>query len=418
MLRTMLNERVTTVQAKIAEELIRVVIEQTSKAVLAYTTVSVQLDISDALYGHVSEWMLNKHTIKPTHVQGLGNLAAQGAFNQALNHYGEPELNTVLPEKTTKLNGTPATGVYLVWHNGVPLVLQYVVEFARSARHTVATPSRSLRLWSYRGHLDTIISFLREVQHAVTYDENRTVTLFTSSSGGYWERIHSARRRPIDSVVLPAGQREALQEDIQRFRSDEDWYYHNAVPFRRGYLLHGLAGTGKSSLIVALAGEYNFRLYILNLADPELDDTKLQELTASVGDDAAILLEDVDTLAVDRDRTDSKLSFSAVLNAIDGVTASQNRILFMTTNRIEVLDHALIRPGRIDYRLEFTTLTEDQAYALITRFYPELDAETLAQHPKINRMVASELQKLLIDCRNSPKKLHTLLDRYVPVVDQ
>ena len=60
---------------------------------------------------------------------------------------------------------------------------------------------------------------------------------------------------------------------------------------------------------------------------------------------------------------------AGLLNAIDGVAAQEGRMLFMTTNFIERLDAALIRPGRVDMRLEFTQASEDQITAFFIGFY-------------------------------------------------
>ena len=60
---------------------------------------------------------------------------------------------------------------------------------------------------------------------------------------------------------------------------------------------------------------------------------------------------------------------AGLLNAIDGVAAQEGRMLFMTTNHIERLSAALIRPGRVDVRLEFTHATEEQITEFFVRFY-------------------------------------------------
>ncbi len=87
-----------------------------------------------------------------------------------------------------------------------------------------------------------------------------------------------------------------------------------------------------------------------------------------------ILLEDVDAVSSNRDAetedsrqavapsrerkpASGKVSLSAILNAIDGVASQEGRILIMTTNHITRLDEALIRPGRVDKKIELGSLT-------------------------------------------------------------
>jgi len=68
----------------------------------------------------------------------------------------------------------------------------------------------------------------------------------------------------------------------------------------------------------------------------------------------------------------SRLSFSGLLNAIDGVAAQEGRLLFLTTNHVNRLSHALIRPGRVDVRCEFKLATAAQMKKIFVSFYKDL----------------------------------------------
>ncbi|KHJ77931.1 hypothetical protein OESDEN_22449 [Oesophagostomum dentatum] len=65
----------------------------------------------------------------------------------------------------------------------------------------------------------------------------------------------------------------------------------------------------------------------------------------------------------------TRVTFSGLLNAIDGVGSAEERILFMTTNYVERLDPALIRPGRVDRKQLFGNVTRGMAAKMFTRFY-------------------------------------------------
>jgi len=76
-----------------------------------------------------------------------------------------------------------------------------------------------------------------------------------------------------------------------------------------------------------------------------------------------------------RDRGDSlggassRITLSGLLNALDGISAQEGRLLFATTNRYHILDPALTRPGRMDLHIEFRLASRYQARELYKRFY-------------------------------------------------
>ena len=151
------------------------------------------------------------------------------------------------------------------------------------------------------------------------------------------------------------------------------------IPYRRGYLLHGPPGSGKSSFIQALAGALDYDICLLNLAERGLTDDRLMHLLTNAPERSFILIEDVDAafnkrVQTSEDGYQSAVTFSGFLNALDGVASGEERIVFMTTNHLERLDPALIRPGRIDLIELIDDATPEQARTLFSRFY-EVDAK-------------------------------------------
>jgi chaperone BCS1 len=160
------------------------------------------------------------------------------------------------------------------------------------------------------------------------------------------------------------------------FLQRRDWYLERGLPYRRGYLLHGPPGTGKSSAVLAVASALRMDLALLSLSGSSLDDNELGQLLSQVPANAIVLIEDIDCAFHQRKESAdkvSRLTFSGLLNALDGVAAGEGRILFATTNHPEQLDPALIRPGRIDRKLEIGLADRDQLRRIFERFFPEGD---------------------------------------------
>lgn len=118
----------------------------------------------------------------------------------------------------------------------------------------------------------------------------------------------------------------------------------------------------------------------MNLSDRSLSDDRLNHLMSVAPQQSIILLEDIDAAFVKR--TDEKeegrasgymnrVTFSGLLNTLDGVASAEERIVFMTTNHLDRLDPALIRPGRVDVKQEIGLASKSQLQKMYTRFYPD-----------------------------------------------
>lgn len=229
------------------------------------------------------------------------------------------------------------------------------------------------------GRSQAIIRALIEDTRAAAEAERKSrFSIHMSSGYGYWSKMPINLQRSLDSVVLPKGVVEGVVEDIREFNEAKDWYGSLGIPYHRGYLFHGTAGSGKSSLVVALAAEMKMDLYVLQLSGSTMNDSTLSDLIRSMEVGSILLLEDIDAVVPHRRDTpdDSNkekggVTMSGLLNCLDGVLARDGSLVFMTTNYKEKLDPALIRPGRIDYQIEFGSAEYEQAHRMFTRFFPD-----------------------------------------------
>ncbi|KAI0640692.1 hypothetical protein C8Q79DRAFT_921176 [Trametes meyenii] len=228
--------------------------------------------------------------------------------------------------------------------------------------------------------------------------EHRVHIFMADTTYGCWRWNGARQKRPMSSIVLEPGVKDMILADCKDFLASEDWYAERGIPFRRGYLLHGVPGSGKTSLIHSLAGELGLDIYVVSLSSKGMSDNTLTTLMGNVPSRCILLLEDLDaafTRGISRDETStgaptgssstssssskgkekedsdgSTLSLSGLLNSLDGVAAAEGRLLFATTNHIERLDPALSRPGRMDVWVNFKHATKWQAEGIFKCFFP------------------------------------------------
>lgn len=252
-------------------------------------------------------------------------------------------------------------------------------------------------LYSQRHIFEELFTEAHEL--AMQLQEGKTVVL--TAWGTEWRPFGQPRRkRPLESVILDRGIKEKIVQDIKDFLGSAKWYYDRGIPYRRGYLLHGPPGSGKSSFIQALAGELDHNISLLNLSERGLTDDRLSHLLTNIPPRTIVLLEDVDAAFVNRRvQTDAhgyrgaNVTFSGLLNALDGVASAEERLIFLTTNHVERLDEALIRPGRVDMTVRLGEPSRWQIEQLWERFYGEIDSDGIGK-----RRFLQELEQLgLVD---------------------
>ncbi|XP_059503572.1 mitochondrial chaperone BCS1 isoform X2 [Stegostoma tigrinum] len=262
-------------------------------------------------------------------------------------------------------------------------------------RHCMITLEVTSRDKSYHWLLNWITHHAKRTQHLsvetsyLQHESGRISTTFdfVPSPGNHfiwykskWLRVERNREKqmidlhtgtPWETVTLTSlGSNRQVFFDILR----------EGIPYRRGYLLYGPPGCGKSSFITALAGELEYSICLMSLSDRSLTDDRLNHLLSVAPQQSIVLLEDVDAAFINRDLAKEnptmyegmgRLTFSGLLNALDGVASAEARLVFMTTNHLDRLDPALIRPGRVDHKQFVGYCSHWQLSQMFQRFYPD-----------------------------------------------
>ncbi|XP_035711332.1 mitochondrial chaperone BCS1-like isoform X2 [Folsomia candida] len=218
----------------------------------------------------------------------------------------------------------------------------------------------------------------------------------------------------------------------------ENWYVEKGIPYRRGYLLHGPPGCGKSSLVKAISGELGYNICVVSLSQRLTDDT-VTELLNRAPEKSVILLEDIDAAFGSREEKDlgesggpksspafyghphSFLTFRGLLNALDGVASSDDgQIVFLTTNYPERLDPALIRPGRVDLKVRIDYPDDAQIGGMFDKFYNANDVKWEGVREKFIQVVRgvkvkvslAMIQGLLFWYRDDPREALEKAEEY------
>jgi chaperone BCS1 len=308
-----------------------------------------------------------------------------------------------------KMDYQPANNndVHVVRYGGARILMN------RSKGETVTVGSErtpmqleSLTLSSFGSRVEPIKALIDDALRSSYEEQLDEMSVFVLSdmwcSG--WEKALSKKPRAIESVILDEDLADTLLRDARDFLQSAGWYSTVGIPYRRGYLLHGPPGCGKTSFCQALAGALKLDVCMLTLTNKNLDDNGLAQSLRDAPTNSIVLLEDVDAVFVDRSVNSkhggSGVTFSGLLNAIDGVASQEGRLFFMTTNHIEKLDPALIRPGRCDVKVEVRRASRCQAARLFGRFYPAEEAakaQTFADALPEHELSMAQLQGFLLE---------------------
>ncbi|KAL5114418.1 Complex III assembly protein translocase and chaperone [Pleosporales sp. CAS-2024a] len=369
--------------------------------------VDLEVTRHDEAYPWLLQWMTAYHRAQQA---GVPPVAHTGLLAKALNRI-DPRMHhlqvqTFLgqdgPSHAAHFSFVPGPGRHLLrFHNALILVDRQRERNTISVKDGVPFETISLTtLYSHRHVFENMFS----EAHKLYQQSQEGKTLIYNSMGTMWHQFGEPRRkRPLDSVVLDKGVKERLVEDMEAFIASRTWYLDRGIPYRRGYLLHGPPGTGKSSFIQAVAGHLDFNIAMLNVSERGLTDDRLNHLLTKVPRRTLVLLEDVDVAFMNRNEAgpdgyaSASVTLSGLLNALDGVASAEERIMFLTTNHVERLDEALIRPGRVDMTVRLGEATEYQMEQLWDRFYAEFDASGEAKR----RFLARVKELGLVDCMST-----------------
>lgn len=179
-----------------------------------------------------------------------------------------------------------------------------------------------------------------------------------------------------------------LSKEMEFWLGSERWFKERGLSWKRGALLYGTPGGGKSKMVLQCAKKHRLHLMKINLSNmsnKEFDESIKIAVDHSIP--TIVLLEDIDVIFHGRKNMlqteggKALITFDTIINAINGVKNVGNIFIIATTNNIDVLDAALTRSGRLDVKIEVKPISKEGRYFIaknILRDWPEIMEKTVA----------------------------------------
>lgn len=370
-----------------------------------YFMATADVRIDDEMYNYVMGWVAQqKFSQESRQFIASTNLNSRNWYmwidarekeekddlDEEVDENGIPRVKS----KQKQLKYTPAFGTHIFWYKNWPFLFRRSAPDSRS--YIPASEREEISISSFGRNPMLLKELLNECRAKfMKYDDDKTIIFRGANKPGTlnetaWVRSMARVTRPFSTVVMDEKVKADLLDDMRDYLHPytRRWYSNRGIPYRRGYLLYGAPGTGKSSFSLAIAGYFKLKIYIVNLNSPIMNEDSLTMLFSELPQRCVVLLEDIDTAGLTHTRDDQnaamepaapepsatsvqkdpsqppsavpiaarragKISLSALLNVLDGVASQEGRILIMTTNHIDKLDDALIRPGRVDMTIKF-----------------------------------------------------------------
>ncbi|EEC84666.1 hypothetical protein OsI_31566 [Oryza sativa Indica Group] len=254
-----------------------------------------------------------------------------------------------------------------------------------------------------------------------------------------WSSVPFCHPSTFDTLALDPELKARLLADLTAFADGSEFYRRTGRPWKRGYLLHGPPGSGKSSLIAAMANHLRYDVFDLELTRVATN-ADLRALLIQTTNRSLIVIEDIDcslhltgdrksrrnkrrrllhaTAASDDDSSDSdsdggdnhhsKVTLSGLLNFTDGLWSccGEERIIVFTTNHVDGIDPALLRPGRMDVHVRLGACGAHAMRELVGRYVGVEDHEMLDAAECCVRggaeMTPAEVGEVLLRSRDDP----------------
>ena len=243
----------------------------------------------------------------------------------------------------------------------------------------------------------------------------------------YWNMLFKSPKRPIDTLYLKEGQKEDLMKNVEEFYDDETRkeYLSHGIPYKSVFMLYGPPGTGKTSTINTIASYFDCDVYVIPVSK-ELTDYGLIDAIGYLEEKEEkkriIVIEDIDSIFTNRKKgdDDNGITLQGLLNCFDGFSCVEGTLLFITANKPEVIDEALIRSCRVDHKYELDYADEYQTKCIFQRMAPKKDKSSFSKFYKLvrNRIYTTAMLQEFLFFNRKKDTIFDIIDKFYEIIDK
>lgn len=300
----------------------------------------------------------------------------------------------------------PRVGTFILWYQGHPLLVQKVEQKLENASNflNMMFDQYSITGFLSKKYVDNMANEVMHYSNAGKAKGNFDVYTCTKDS---WRYCRACPPRLKKSVIHP--RRDEILSDLLHFTKSRKWYSSRGIAHKRAYLFHGEPGTGKSTMVHLMASVMGWPVYFLNLTGKEFGDAELHGILTEIRKPGIVLFEDIDSAFTGRVAGDHVgVTFSGLLNCLDGLPSMSDCIIIFTTNHRDRLDPALIRPGRVDREFEFGLSSSKDVQEYFGVFYDMEDKDREKCGPFL-AMPLSYVERVCFQFMTDSKKAEAVL---------
>lgn len=305
---------------------------------------SVYIDQTSDLYKYLQVWLNKFHNKSFKNVKAFLHEDSSESQELIYNHHID---------------------TFIIKYKGKKLLINKSREKLENADDLRGAYLDSFRIEGWRARSAMHELLIEVLQYNLSIRDSKQ-SIYTNDGYGAWRCFGKIYGKTIDNIICE--EKAQIINDVDNFVKQEHWYNKRGIPYKRGFLFYGHPGNGKTSLCFALSKHLKRDIQFLNLNDID-SDSILFETFSNLKNNSILVLEDVDAMFEERVNGKKQISFSALLNCMDGAFFKYGVITIMTTNYIDKIDPALIREGRIDVKINIKNPNKTMVEEYLNLFY-------------------------------------------------